>query len=72
MSKEFLAPDEPDFSGWISSYDGQPIPSYQMEAWLHTCLGTDQEIKSKESSRDWMWYRLAFAGLGQTSGLLLR
>ena len=30
--------DDPDFSGWHSSYDGQPIPNSEMRSWLQETL----------------------------------
>lgn len=31
-------PDHPDFSGWISSYTGDPIPAAAMQEWLDTTV----------------------------------
>ena len=31
-------PNQPDFTGWISSYDGEKIPKVEMEAWLEETL----------------------------------
>lgn len=39
--------DTPDFTGWISSHDGQPIPLAQMQAWLDETLERIQALGAR-------------------------
>ncbi|HEU4655549.1 MAG TPA: amino acid adenylation domain-containing protein [Steroidobacteraceae bacterium] len=40
--------DEPDFVGWISSYDGTPIRHEQMERWLENTVSRIKELRPRK------------------------
>ncbi|MBT4987605.1 MAG: amino acid adenylation domain-containing protein, partial [Proteobacteria bacterium] len=58
--REAIAPGEPDFSGWLSSYDGSAIPVNEMNEWRDVTVDRIRSLAPR---------RLFEIGVG--SGLLL-
>jgi amino acid adenylation domain-containing protein len=42
-----FCPNRPDFTGWISSYNGEKIPQAEMEAWLEETLSRILSVGAK-------------------------
>ena len=45
--RQSSSPDEPDFSGWLSSYDGQPIHATEMHEWRDLTVRRIRELQPR-------------------------